>query len=38
MLCLRKILVAKKFMDKTGGVSYFSVEIFSSQIAETFRR
>ena len=28
MLCVRKILVAKKFMDKKGGVSIFSVEIF----------
>ena len=37
MLCFRKILVAKKFMDKTGGgglVSEFSVEKFCSHSAE----
>ena len=28
MLCFRKFPVAKKFMDKRGGVSRFSVEIF----------
>ena len=38
MLCLRKLLVAKKFMDKKGGVSKFSVENFLSESAENFRR
>ena len=39
MLCFRKILVAKKFMDKKeGGVSKFSVENFLSESAEKFRR
>ena len=28
MMCFRKFPVAKKFMDKRGGVSRFSVEIF----------
>ena len=28
----------KKFMDKRGGVSRFSVEIFLSHSAENFRR
>ena len=36
MLCFRKFLVAKKFMDKRGrGVSRFSVEFFGSQRTET---
>ena len=39
MLCFRKFLVAKKFMDKRGGgVSKFSVENFLSHSAEKFRR
>ena len=28
MLCFRKLPVAKKFLDKRGGVSIVSVEIF----------
>ena len=38
MLCFRKLLVAKKFLDKKGGMSKFSVEIFLSENAEKFRR
>ena len=39
MLCLRKFLVAKKFMDKRrGGVSSFSVENLLSHGAEKFGR
>ena len=38
MLCFRKFLAAKKFMDKKGGVSKFSVENFLYQSAENFRR
>ena len=40
MLCYRKFLVAKKFMEKKGerGVSKISVESFLSQCAETFRK
>ena len=39
MLCFRKLLVAKKFMDKKeGGVTEFSVEIFLSESAEKYRR
>ena len=38
MLCFRKTLVAKKFMDRKGGVSKFSVENFLSESAEKFRR
>ena len=40
MLCFRKILLAKKFMEKKGerGESNFSHEIFLSQSTETFRR
>ena len=39
MLCFRKFLVAKKFMDKREGVvSSFSFESFLSHNAETFRR
>ena len=30
MLCVRKFLVAKKFMDKNVGVAIFSIENFSS--------
>ena len=39
MLCFRKFLVAKKFMEKKGEgeVSKFSIEKFLSQIAETIR-
>ena len=38
MMCFRKILVAKKFMDKREGeVSKFSVEIFLSQSAKKGR-
>ena len=39
MLCFRKILLAKKFMDKEeGGLTKFSVENFLSESAEKFRR
>ena len=39
MLCFRKLLVAKKFMDKKeGGVTKFSVENFLSESAEKYRR
>ena len=38
VLCVRKILVAKKFMDRKGGVSIFNVQNFSSHSAEEFRR
>ena len=39
MLFFRKLLVAKKFMDrKGGGVSNFSVENFLSESAGKFRR
>ena len=39
MLCFRKILVAKKFMDKREReVSRFSVENFLSHSAEKVRR
>ena len=38
MVCFRKLLVAKKFMDKKGGVSKFSVENFLSETAEKIRR
>ena len=39
MLCFRKFLVAKKFMDKREGeVSRFSFENFLSHSAEKFRR
>ena len=40
MLCLRKILVAKTFMEKKGenGLSKFSVEKLLSQRAEKLRR
>ena len=38
MVCFRKHLVAKKFMDKKWGVSKFSVEYFLSESAEKFRR
>ena len=38
VLRVRKILVAKKFMDRKGGVSIFSVQNFSSHSAEEFGR
>ena len=38
LCCFRKFLVAKKFMDKKGGVTKFSVENFLSHSAEKFRR
>ena len=38
MQCFRKILVAKKLMDKKGGVSRFSFENFWSHSAEKVRR
>ena len=38
VLCFRKFSVAKKFMDKSGGVSRFSVEHFLLHSAENFRR
>ena len=38
MLCFRKILVAKKFMDRKGGVSQVSIENILSQSAEKNRR
>ncbi len=36
VLCFRKVPVAKSFWIREGGVSSFSVEIFSSHIAENF--
>ena len=36
MLCFRKTLVAKKFMDKKGGVSKFSVENFCPKVQKNF--
>ena len=38
MLCFRKSLVAKKIMDKQGGVSRFSVGNFLSHSTEKLRR
>ena len=38
MLCFRKIRVAKKSMDKKGGVSPLSVKHFLSHSAEKNRR
>ena len=40
MLCFRKLLVAKKFMEKKGdgGASILSVDLFLSQSADKFRR
>ena len=39
MLCFRKFLVAKKFLDKREGeVSRFSYEKFLSHSAEEFRK
>ena len=39
VLCFRKILLAKMFMDKREGeVSRFSIEIFLSHSAEKIRR
>ena len=38
MLCFREFPVRKKFMDKQGGVSRFSVENFLSRSAEKVRR
>ena len=39
MLCFKKILVAKKIIDKKKGVkSQFSVEKFLSHSTKTFRR
>ena len=38
VLCFRKIPVAKKFLDKGGGVSNFCVESFLSHSAERFRK
>ena len=39
MLCFRKILLMKKFMDKREGeISRFSFEFFLSHNVETFRR
>ena len=38
MPCFRKPPVAKKFMDKRGGVSRLSIENFLSHRAERFRR
>ena len=37
VLCFRKFSVAKKFMDKKGGIK-ISVENFLSHSAEKFRR
>ena len=37
VLCFRKLLVAKFFMDKKGGISRVSVENFLSDSAEKFR-
>ena len=36
MVCFRKLLVAKKFMDKKGGVTKFSVEIFCPKVQRNF--
>ena len=36
MMCVRKFLVAKKFMDKKGGVSTFSVGNFSVTVPKNF--
>ena len=36
MLCFRKFPVAKKFMDRKGGVSQFSVESILSRSTEQF--
>ena len=36
-MSFRKVPVGKKFMDKRGGVSRFSVEVFLSQIAKKQR-
>ena len=38
MLCFRKFLIAKKFMDKKGGVLKFSVENFFCHSAEKVRK
>ena len=39
MLCVRKLLVAQKFMDERGGeVSRFSIENFLSHSSEKIRR
>ena len=39
MLCFRKLLLAKMFMEKREGeISRFSFEIFLSHNAETYRR
>ena len=38
VLCFRKFLVAKKFLDKKGEKSKFSVEHFLSNSAEKTRR
>ena len=36
VMCVRKFLVAKKFMDKKGGVSTFSVGNFSVTVPKNF--
>ena len=36
MLCFRKFLVPKKFMDKKGGVSLFSGESFCLRMPKKF--
>ena len=36
VICVRKFLVAKKFMDKKGGVSTFSVGNFSVTVPKNF--
>ena len=39
MLCFRKLLVAKKFMDRKGeDCQKFSVESFLTESSEKFRR
>ena len=38
MVCFRKFPVAKKFMDKKGGASRFSVEKLLCHTAEKIRR
>ena len=38
VLCFRKTPIAKKSMDKRGGVSRFCVDNFLSHCAENFRR
>ena len=36
MLCIRINMIAKKFMDKKGGVSRFSLEFFCLTVLKNF--